>query len=1001
MRKITLLLALLLIFGLGTTIAQSVVTGLVSSAADGSAIPGATVRVKGLSGVGTVTDIDGKYSLKVPAGGEVLVFSFVGMKTMEVSINGQTVVDAVLQVESMNVDEVVITGYGVTKKVAFTGASQQVKSDVIKAQTDANPIKALQGKVAGFRMNVSSGQPGSAASVNIRGLGSINSGTQPLYVIDGIPISSDKMGMRTDEGQNISPLASLNSSDIESINILKDATATSIYGARAANGVVVITTKKGKEGKTKVNFDLKRGVSVIPQRNSDYKVVNREQFIELMGEGLINKGYAKDKAEALQILKDEGAVVDDVTNTDWFDEVTRNGKMEEYSLDLTGGNDKTKFFVSGSYLNNEGIIIGKDLKRYSARLNLDNVINKNISFGLTLNGSYTDVNNGAGGGYYSDPITQAYMQLPTLPVTNADGTWNMNTYNGYNPVAQRSYYGDKSNQQMYKVLASPYVKVNFLKDFTFVSRYGIDLLSLHEFGRWSMLQPQGKDMRMNGEQNVNTRYLWTFTNTVNYLKTISTDHHINVLVGQEAQRSHDDNDYLSAQNFPTDKVFTIANASKPTAASTKKKDYSLISYFANFEYDYLNKYYLSGSFRHDGSSRFGSNNKWADFYSVGAKYRISQEAFMQDLKWLNSWTIRSSYGTVGNQDIDWYAWRGLYSYGYNYASQPGATLSQILNPDLKWEQTAKFNVGTELTVFDKVTIEFDYYKHTTKDMIFAVPISYTTGLGTVLQNIGKMENKGIELLVNANILNLNGLKWDVNVNFTKNENKIVKLATADPIKGTTTIRQEGLPYYSFYLREYAGVNPANGKPLWYKADGTTTSVYNEAEQRVVGSADPKHYGGFGTNLSYKGFELNIQFSYVYGSKVYGSSLRYDEAVGNSGLAAVTEYVYNNRWTTPGQVTDVPQFIYGGNSGAHNHSSRFLMDGSYWRFKTLGLSYSLPKSVVSKLLLGNVKVYFNADNLYTHTAKGFRGLDPEVGTDGLLWWNYPVPRTFIFGINVGF
>lgn len=431
---------------------------------------------------------------------------------------------------------------------------------------------------------------------------------------------------------------------------------------------------------------------------------------------------------------------------------------------------------------------------------------------------------------------------------------------------------------------------------------------------------------------------------------------------------------------------------------------TLSSFFMNAEYNYNNKYYGSASFRYDGSSRFGANNKWAPFWSVGAKYRISEEAFMEETKdWLSDLTVRGSYGTVGNQDIGYYAAMGLYSYGYSYNSKPGAVPTQIANPDLKWETVAKADLGLHAVLFDRFTVEMDYYNQRTKDMIFEVPLSYTSGFESVLKNIGEMENQGFEFLINSNVMKTKDFRWDVNLTGTFNRNKIIKLATDKPIENTTTIRKVGEAYNTFYMAEYAGVDPETGSPLWYKGkEGKeTTSNINEAGQRIVGSADPKFYGGIGMNFKYKNFDLSADVSYTLGNKVYNSGFSYDMQVGHYFLGPVSNYVYENRWQKPGDITNVPKFEAGNSSSAEANSTRFLMDGSYLRMKSVVLGYTLPSKLLSKAGISNLRVYASADNLFTITSSDYIGFDPQTRPTGFQSWSYPVPTNIMFGLNLGF
>jgi TonB-linked SusC/RagA family outer membrane protein len=926
------------------------------------------------------------------------------MTTQEVAL--RPTVNVQLQSSEHSLSEVVVTGYGVTRKVAFTGSASTVGNDVITKSTNADPIRALQGAATGFTIASTTGQPGAYNAVLIRGLGSMNSGTQPLYVIDGVPVSTGSFGMRSGEAATLNPLSNMNPNDIETISILKDATATSIYGSRASNGVVVITTKSGKAGKTKVSLTAKAGNAMIPARNS-YRMLNTAEwydFIGVMGKntGWFDDGYSMDEVKEFVTSDDGLGLVAGPAglDTDWYEAVTRTGVTQDYNIDISGGSEKTKFFLSGAYYDETGIVISKDMKRYSGRLNLSHEISSHVSLGLNASASFSNMNHGAGGGYFSDPITMAMMMLPIEPVYNEDGSWNMNTGTGYNPVAQRSEKGDKSSAKQYRATVSPWVKVAFLNNFTFLSRYGMDFYNAKEFGLWSMLQPQGNDMGMLGEEGNRYRTLWTWTNTLNYTKSFGS-HNLNLLIGEETQFANDDDAYMSTSNYPTDAVYTLENGSVPGDAVTSITNYALASYFMNGEYDYADKYYLSASLRRDGSSRFGANNKWGTFWSAGLKYRLINESFMDATRdWLSNLTLRTSYGTTGNQDIGWYRARGLYGYGYKYANSPGMIPTQIANPDLRWEQTGKFNIGLEIGLLDFITLDLEYYNNVTSDMLFEVPLSRTTGFANIMQNVGEMQNTGVEAVLGVTPVKSSNFGWNFSLNLTHNKNKIVKLSTDMPIESTYTIREAGRPYYTFKMKEYAGVDPETGAQLWYKGEeGTeTTTDYNAAGKRYLGEADPKLYGGFTNNIRAYDFDLSFQLNYSFGGKVYNSAARYDENI-NNPFGNTTEYVYENMWRKPGDQTTVPAPKYGNNT---SHSSRFLMDGSYIKLYNIQLGYNIPKSILGKLSIEKVRLFVSGENLATWAlGDDFRGLNPETAFDGVIWWNYPQARKLMFGLNLNF
>lgn len=1027
MKRILSLFVCLLFLGSFAMYGQDIqITGTVTSADDGSPVPGAYVKIKGTN-TGTTTDINGTYSVSVKPE-TILVFSSVGMATKEVAVGPATVVDVVLEADVIGLDEVVVTGYSTTRKASFTGAASIVKDEKITDKTDANPIKALDGIVPGMQMNVASGQPGSPATIFIRGRNSVNSGTQPLYVIDGVPLTSSSMGMRSDEGVTVTPLSDLNPADIESITVLKDATATSIYGARAANGVIVITTKKGKTGKMKVNFSAKVGSATMPKPFNGYEPVNQNQYDELYAESFLNE-YAVNGEDGATAYYSEGdfeytrqgmtdflyamtgADPDNKPNTNWLDEVTQTGALREYNIDIQGGGaneNSVKYFASFGYLYNEGIVLGKDLTRYSGRLNLDHAPNKIVKYGFNLGLSASDINNGTGGGYFADPITLAYMLSPQFPVKYEDGSWYMDPNYG-NPVAIRSKYGNKNNAKQKRLLFSPYVTLNLLDGLSFTSRGGVDYYNLKEFGYWSFLSSDGLSVNGLGEQGYTEQSVLNWSNQLNYTKSFDK-HNIGIMVGQEIQKSKADDSYLSSTNYPVETLTSISLAATVGSASTSARELALASYFVDLQYNFDDKYYLSGSVRRDGSSRFNEDNRWGTFYSVGARYRISEEEFMSSFGWLNNLTVRSSYGTSGNQEVGdadvedgWYAAQGLYGFGYNYNSQPGMVQVQLANRNLQWELTKKFNLGFDIGVFNRVNVEFDYYRHLTDDMVFGVPLSLTTGMSQSYQNIGQLENKGIEFTVNALIINNQKLKWDVSFVGSHNKNTIKKLSTDAPIEGTYTIVEVGRDYYSFKMREFAGVDPETGAPMWYKnATGDeTTTVYSQAKKRYMGAATPKFTGSFSTNLQYAGFELNMQFNYSLGGQIYGNNLRYDEQVGSGAFDNFTKHVYDNRWQQPGDQTDVPGIMFLGYTGYGSAHSGYLMKADYLKLKTATLAYNIPEKILSKAKISSCRVYVTGENLFTKVADNYRGFDPSgIAATGVQWWNYPMPRNILFGVNIG-
>jgi TonB-linked SusC/RagA family outer membrane protein len=981
---------------------------------DNARVPltGATIMVKGTS-QGTVADIDGKFSLSVSEGSDLLVTS-IGYESATVKARAGRM-EIVLQESSLLVDEVVVTGYGVTKKAAFTGAAQIVGSDEVLKRTDANFMKSLEGAVTGLQVNNGTGQPGAYASTTIRGIGSINSGTEPLYVVDGIPIYTDKMGAW--DGMEISPIANISPNDIESITVLKDATATSIYGARAANGVIVISTKKGKEGKTRFNFNAKVGVSYNGSIQNDYRLIGLDKYKKIWSEGYVNSGDAATEAEGYELLKENaldwyGFDIDNVKSIDWLDEILKTGVMQEYTIDLQGGSQAGRFFASLGYYSNEGTMIGSGMKRYSGRLNLEGESGR-IGYGVSIDGGFSDINNIPATSSYTNPMVLVYDTRPFQQIYNPDGSYALVHDGFYNAVALYDKdKGDIYNQKNITAIVNPYFTYTFMDGLKWKTNAGINVLDINEFFFSGSNNPSYWDNGLNGEKYNYRATVYTITNTLNFNRSFNDKHNLNILLGQEAQRVSRTSLEAAATNYPSDVVDELVNASTPVSAVSTSRASTLASFFFNGEYNYNNKYYGSTSFRYDASSRFGSNNRWAPFWSVGAKYRITQEPFMESAQsWLTDLTIRGSYGTVGNQDIGsenqnfggYYAYMGLYEYGYSYNSNPGAVPSQISSPDLKWETVTKADIGINAVLLNRINLELDFYNQRTSDMIFEVPLSFTTGFRSVLKNIGEMQNTGFEFLVNATLFQNKSFSWKAHVNGSINKNEIIALATDKPIEGTWYIRKVGEAYNTFYLPVYAGVDPETGVGLFYKSAGSkeTTTRINEAEQQVVGSADPDFYGGIGTSFTFKGFDLSIDGSFSLGNKVFNRGLQYDLMVGDYELGPVANYVYDNRWQHPGQITNVPKFIAGGNNDVAKLSTRFLMDASYFRMRAINLGYTFPKSIAKALTVDNLRVYASVDNLFVITASDFIGFDPRAAKNGYQQWTYPIPTTVMFGVNVSF
>ena len=922
------------------------------------------------------------------------------MQSQEVKIKPN--VKVVLKSDAEVLDEVVVTGYGVQRKASFTGAASIVGEEAIAKKNDANFVKVLEGSVPGVQMNNSTSMPGVWGSVYIRGRASLNSGTQPLYVIDGMPVNSDTDAMSTSANNMVDPMSSINPADIESITVLKDAAATAIYGSRAANGVIVVTTKKGSEGKFNLNLDIKQGFVSMGNNNMDF--ANAEESMKLFTDGL-TAYQGGDWQENYNYLADNYFGWDRKTSTDWMDAITRKGYYQDYNLSAQGRNGNTGYYVSLGYLNTDGLIIGSDMERFSGRMNLDSKF-KWATIGVNTSYSYSTQNGFSlsTAGSMSSPLTAAISsQTPMDPIYDSEG--NYNNINMYNPVALMDEdTGELNENKMQTINLNPYLQVDFGLGIYAKTTLGVNLTDLCQYQYWSALyNPQAMDYNGLGQQYNSRNTVVTWNNVVGWNHKFADKHDVSVMLGQEMQKKSYFYEYYAKSDFP----FADSGMRDLTTAGTEqrseyyKKEARLASYFMDAHYSYADKYYLSGSYRRDGSSVFGSNTRWGNFWSVGGKWRISGEDFLNGNNVITNATLRASYGTVGNQDIDWYAARGFYGAGYNYNQMPGMIPVSISNQELTWEVSKKFDIGFDFSLWHRLHFTFDFYNEITSDALFQVPLSMTTGMTETYKNIGKIRNHGIEFSVNANILQTKDWTWSAYANLTWNENEVVKLSTDEPIEYTFQIIEEGRPYTQFKMKEYAGVDRETGKPLWYlnETGNETTSDYNAAAKRYVGDADPNVLGGFGTNLRWKDIDFGLSFNYRLGGKVYDSGAAFT----GFGMAFRTplEDVALNSWTEENKDAKYPQYIYKDPYNATSTSSRFLYSGDYLRISNLTLGYTLPKKWTTKILIQRLRAYISVDNLYTFTASDFVGYNPETSANGVIAWQYPATRTFIGGIQLTF
>lgn len=995
MKKLLFLLSAVCLFAISSYAQDMVVKGSVVSAENGDPLIGATVMTPDAK-IGATTDIDGHFAIKVPASVKRLRFSYVGMTAIEEAIRPDMVVR--LQ-EASTLDEVVVTGYGTVSKQAFTGASSSVNGATIEKKSDVNFVKGLEGNVTGFQYNNSTSSPGTWGSVYVRGLGSLSSNSQPLYVVDGVPVDSSASGMSSSSNNFFDPMAAYNPADIESVTVLKDAAATAIYGSRAANGVIVITTKHGAKSKFQLNIDVRQGFQGVQHNNM--KFANANQTMDLFARGYAARtGY--DYADCYDIMLSQFPDWDGTYSTDWMDAILRNGYFQDYNVSFSGSADKTNYYVSLGFVDNKGIVIGSNNKRYSGRVNLDTswkyfTAGVNATYSYNLNNNFSQSTSGS----MASPITAAMSSLtPMDKIYNEDGTYA--NIDAYNPLAtQDPKLGDLNQTVNQTFTANPWLQVNLPFGFYVKTNFGVNIVDQTVYQYWSAIyNPQGMGYNGLGHKNISRTSTLTWTNTIGWNKTFNDIHNFNVLLGQEMQRYEYHNDYYCRTDFPFagDGYRDMAAAGTSMDSEYTQSQRRLASYFIDARYALMDRYFFSASYRRDGSSAFGANHRWGNFWSVGAKWRLTAEDFLRDQTWLSNADLRVSYGTVGNQGIPMYAARGLYVAGYNYNQSPGIILSQIPNDELTWETSRKFDVGFDFGIFNRANLTFDFYNEDTADALYEVPVSMTTGMTGTYKNIGKIRNTGIELGVNGTVFTNDKVTVNAFANMTWNKNKILKLANGSE-EYTYQILEEGRSYRQFYMKEYAGVNPENGKAQYYlnEEGDELTEEYNQAAKRYVGTADPKVFGAFGVSAMGWGFDLNVQFNFRAGNKVFNSGHAFTGW--GMGLMTPLETVCENSWTPENPNALYPEYIYGDpyRTTSGNYSSRWLMDGSYVRLSNINFGYTLPVHITRKALMNKVRFYINLDNIATWTKKSFIGYNPDTYANGEIAWQYPAAFSFAGGV----
>ncbi len=976
MKRFSLWLLFFAVLGIQSALAQMYkVKGNVVSKSDNEPLIGVSILQKGTTN-GVVTDIDGNYELQIQGGEATLVFSYIGLQTQELKVNSRTgVLNVAMEDDSHLMDDVVVVAYGVRKKGTIAGSVSTVKNDKLENVPAPSFDQALQGQTTGLSVISNSGEPSKAATFQIRGTNSINSGTSPLFILDGVPISSSDFN-------TISP------SDIESISVLKDASSTSIYGARAANGVVVITTKRGLAmDKAKVTFRAQYGFSQLAQNN--WNMMNTAERIQ----------YEK------EIGIDTGKDYDVLSRTDvnWLDMVFNDrAPLQNYEISVNRATDRLNYFVSGGFYDQDGIAQSSTFRRYNMRANAEVKASNWLKVGTNSMVAYEEIEQADDGSYaLYTPISACRFMLPYWNPYNEDGslasendgTW---TGTGSNPIEWMA--NNPVTNKKYKVLSTVFAEITPIKNLTIRAQFGADFSHttafMQSFPSYIINNENGTAGR-NSSDMLNL----TETTTVNYRWEMNSDNSFNFLLGQEGVDYRSEGFQVITSGQSNDFLTNISSGTRASSWADSTTSYSYLSFFGRGEYNYKDLYYADFSVRADASSRFGTGNRWAGFWSLGFMWNLKSEPLMKDIEWLSSAQIALSTGTSGNSSIPDYDHLALVSGKANYEDQAGIYPSQSGNEDLSWEKLWSSNVALRLGFIDRINLDIEFYNKKTTNMLMLVPDSYAlTGEGEHWDNIGAMLNRGVEFNVSADVIRTKDFVWNVNANASYNKNKLLELydgVQEYEVSTTATKLVVGHSVSEFYINRYAGVNPANGDALWYTKDGEITNEYSEEDKVMTGkSFDAPWQGGFGTSLTWKGISFAAQFSWVADRWMFNNDRYFEESNGLYAAYNQSKRLLYDRWKQPGDITDIPR-----HGVTPQFDDRFLENASFLRLKNVTLAYAFPQRLLSKSnFFSSARIYLQGQNLLTFT--GFTGLDPE-SSSNVYKAQYPMSRQFTLGVEVSF
>lgn len=985
------------LFVLQSVWAQTQVTGRVTDA-NGTPISGVTVTIKGTN-TATVTGSDGAFTLSAPTNAS-LIFSYVGYQNIERPVSSDLMNVSLVQGDNA-LSEVVVVGYGTRIRRDLTGSVAKVSAREINNLPLPSFEQALQGRAAGVFINAGSGKLGQGLDIRIRGISSISASTQPLFVIDGVPVISQPLGNIVDEPDN--PLAAINPNDIESIEVLKDASSAAIYGSRAANGVVIVTTKTGRAGKTKVNFGVYAGVS-SPTKKQEF--LNAAEYRELFTDAIKNSSrngvrYDLDDPAAAwrRYTGNNDWAINTNVDENWANQAFQDGYVQQYALSLSGGDSRTKFLLSGTYNDQKGIILGNQLNKFTGKINLDHRLSERILIGMNIaalkmvNDRVPDDND------FANPI-QLNALPPIQKIYNDDGTLNRQTIYYNNLIDQVS---NINRGITYRSIGNLFGQLNLTKNLYFRSEFGFDWQNLEEDQFYSKETETGATYNGLASNYSTKASTWNVRNYLNYTQNFGKVHDLSAVAGIEYQEYNTRANGVQGSSLPNDQFKKIASAAKIIFGNSSVDRSSFASYFIRGNYKFNDRYLLQASARVDGSSRFAEDNRYGVFPSVSLGWIVSEENFLKESDFLSFLKLRAGYGRTGNAEIGNFAYRTLWAASF-YADQAGIVPTQIGRDDLRWETSDQVDIGLDFGIIkNRVTAEVDYYVKRTKDLLLDFQLPTQNGFGIITKNIGKMENRGWEFTVNSRILT-GGFKWNVSANLSAYKNEVTDMGGSTLNGGSRQLGrvEAGKPFGYFYGPKYLGVDPANGDALYADAGGKPTNDPSLAADFEIGNPHPDFYGGVNTNFSFKNFDLDIQSQFVSGNDLYNIAGFFQSVNGD---------FYDNQtrdqmsyWRKPGDITDVPQPRFLDGNGAIK-SSRWVQDGSYFRVKNVVLGYTIPSNSLRRLKIENARVYMAANNLFTFT--NYKGYDPEVNASyvsninlGHDFYTPPQARTITIGINLG-